>query len=172
MIYKFQTHFKTAGLDPQVIGETLEKVRISHDGKLTSEDVVLEARNETSPLHSWFTWDDSEAAHQWRMAEAQRLVRCVLVVTEPTASPQKAFYSIIMPDEDGGSERFYQSHAVIAKDPNQYASALRIIIGDLAGAEASLERLQRLAPSSNRIAVRRATDCVTEAHKTLMAQTP
>lgn len=63
-----------------------ELIRIvDRDGFLSPESVLDEARPDTSPLHRYFTWDDSLAAEQWRLDQASRLIRrySVEVQTEP-----------------------------------------------------------------------------------------
>lgn len=174
MIYKFKPErggsFHRAELDAQAVGEELERIRIANAGKLDTTVVVQEATAETSPLHKAFTWDDTDAAYKWRLSEAQSMIRNIVIVEEQTGEVQKAFYTIQTVTTDGERENYYQSASVIARSPEEYSKALRVIIGDLAGAEASLERLQRLAPKTGQVAVRKATAHVTEAHKTLMAQ--
>jgi hypothetical protein len=50
-----------------------------NDGRLNPEDVVDAARNPNSSLHSYFTWDDTEAAASYRLQEARALIRRVRV---------------------------------------------------------------------------------------------
>lgn len=47
------------------------------NGRLAPADVVDAARDPTSPLHSHFTWDDSEAAEKYRLMQARTLIRTV-----------------------------------------------------------------------------------------------
>jgi hypothetical protein len=49
------------------------------NGRLNPEDVVDAARNPNSSLHSYFTWDDTEAAAAFRLQEARALIRRVKV---------------------------------------------------------------------------------------------
>jgi hypothetical protein len=49
------------------------------DGGLRPDAVIEEARNEQSPLHEHFEWDDSEAAHRYRQAQARQLIGKVTV---------------------------------------------------------------------------------------------
>lgn len=51
----------------------------AHGGRLTPEAVVEAASDPDSPLHSAFTWDDAEAAHQHRLDQARFLIRRVRV---------------------------------------------------------------------------------------------
>jgi hypothetical protein len=48
-----------------------------HYGTLTPANVVEAARPREHPLHSRFTWDDTEAAEKYRLFEAANLIRSV-----------------------------------------------------------------------------------------------
>jgi hypothetical protein len=77
-----------------------------HQGRITPEMVVEAARDPNSPLHSAFTWDDAQAAHEHRLAQARVLLRRVRVeietgtrlisvpyfVRDPEAAPQEQGY--------------------------------------------------------------------------------
>lgn len=67
--------------DPKVIKaiETLQ-----NQGVINPESVVLAAADETSPLHKYFQWEDTEAAHQYRLWQARSLIRvCVRYIGKP-----------------------------------------------------------------------------------------
>lgn len=64
------------------------------DGVLVPAIVVDEARPETAPLHAHFTWDDSEAAEEWRREEARRLIRNFRIVVEDAKPSEPAQVSI------------------------------------------------------------------------------
>lgn len=49
---------------------------------LRPEDVLEFAKDPKTALHKRFTWDDTEAAHQWRLQEARQLIE-VTVYLEP-----------------------------------------------------------------------------------------
>lgn len=53
---------------------------------LTPEIVVEEAAPAVSPLHSFFEWDDSEAARRFRLQQAAGLIRSVKVRVTRTAA--------------------------------------------------------------------------------------
>ena len=55
--------------------EALKKILEKNGGLLRPSDVVEEARDSKSPLHSSFCWDDTEAARLFRLDQAQRLIR-------------------------------------------------------------------------------------------------
>lgn len=60
--------------------ELLELLRKQQHGELTPEDVLADAKNHNSPLHSFFEWDDGAAAHQHRLNQARGLIRAVVAV--------------------------------------------------------------------------------------------
>lgn len=49
------------------------------DGKLTPAQVLREAESDESPLHAVFEWDDTIAAHRYRLEQAGDLIRSVKV---------------------------------------------------------------------------------------------
>lgn len=72
-----------------------ELERLKSGGVIRPVDVVEAARDEESPLHDWFQWDDDEAAHQFRLLQARNLLR-VYVNVEPSkdSEPVRAFVSL------------------------------------------------------------------------------
>lgn len=86
--------------DPNIVGEHIDLLRKECKGELTPGDVVDDARNPNSPLHSFFEWDDSEAAEQFRLSQARGLIRAVVAVYVSEDKPavrQKAFVHIREP---------------------------------------------------------------------------
>jgi hypothetical protein len=77
-----------------------------HQGRVTPEMVVEAARDPSSPLHSAFTWDDAQAAHEHRLTQARvllrrvrveietgtRLIRVPYFTRDPEAAPQEQGY--------------------------------------------------------------------------------
>lgn len=48
----------------------------------TPEQIVEKATDESIELHKCFEWDDSAAAHKYRLSQAQGIVRCLVLVNE------------------------------------------------------------------------------------------
>lgn len=83
--------------NPDLIGQHIELLRQQQFGELTPPDVVADARNPNSPLHSFFEWDDGEAAEQYRLSQARGLIRAVVAVYVSDTAPavrSKAFVHI------------------------------------------------------------------------------
>jgi hypothetical protein len=50
------------------------------DGQILESDVVADASDPSSPCHTYFEWDDTEAAHSHRLQQARQLIRRVKVI--------------------------------------------------------------------------------------------
>ena len=78
----------------QVYGKCLEAIE-ARRGKIEPEIVVEEARSVSSPLHSYFDWDDTKAAEKYRTWEARSLINhLTVVVNYETGAVQKAFFNV------------------------------------------------------------------------------
>jgi hypothetical protein len=58
--------------------QILQELADKH-GQLTPEIVVDEAKQKNHPLHKSFEWNNSKAAHQYRLVQASLLIRSVKV---------------------------------------------------------------------------------------------
>jgi hypothetical protein len=56
-------------------------------GQLTPERIVEEARQPSSPLHSYFEWDDKIAAERHRLNQARILLRTIVIVPVVAGHP-------------------------------------------------------------------------------------
>lgn len=96
MIYQWKNGNHVRG-DAQVIGETLETLRQQRAGLLTPADVLEAGTSPASPLHACFEWEDSRAAHAFRLEQAGDVMRSVVVsVEKPSgeAMTVRAFVSV------------------------------------------------------------------------------
>lgn len=76
--------------DRRAIREALDDIRgANSEGLLVPEEIVEAARDDDSPMHGWFTWDDTAAAKQWRLMQARHLIR-EIEVTFPDDKEEKA----------------------------------------------------------------------------------
>lgn len=57
------------------------------DKKVTPQEILEKARDETSELHKCFEWDDSVAAERYRLQQAGNVLR-MLVFTPKTSEEQ------------------------------------------------------------------------------------
>lgn len=82
----------------QAVGETLARISHQNDGVIAARDVVAEARAAHSPLHEFFTWDDTAAAREHRLHQAKKLVKAV-VVQVPDSDVELPAFSAVAADE-------------------------------------------------------------------------
>ena len=85
--------------DAQKVGEELEKIKSKEN--LTPVSVVERAKNKKSILHKLFEWDDSEAAEQYRLQQARKIVSHVVevVVIRGNEVEEKAYFNVVAKDE-------------------------------------------------------------------------
>ena len=126
----------------QEVGERLEVLR-GEQGQLTAEIVVIDARPETSPLHSAFTWDDAVAAQSWREVQARHLLKALMVTVEGRAEPTRAF--IVGGENPDDGQRSYKTVARVMGDAELRRQALAAALRELRAFRAKYEELQELA---------------------------
>lgn len=114
-------------------------------GALHPAVVVAEAEDESSPLHSHFTWDDSKAAEAHRLNQARALIRvAVRVIPSISNRPVREFISIsTLRKTDTGS---YLATVDVVSDDERYAQALADAIKTLQQLERRFGYLKELAP--------------------------
>jgi len=109
-----------AGVKPDAarIGTALESLRVQHKGELTPEDVVEAARSANSPLHEYFEWSDSAAAHQHRLDQARGLIRSVVAIYSDPKGEQPIIRAHAYTHVPEGATSHYRdtSHALSQKD--------------------------------------------------------
>lgn len=80
----------------------LKRIAEKHGGILKPEVVVQEARSKKSPLHSRFCWDDSKAAHEYRIWQARQLIRVVVETIEGVEGRHEVFVSLTTDRKESG----------------------------------------------------------------------
>lgn len=128
-----------------VISE-LRRIYDENDGVLKPEAVVEAARPEESPLHSRFTWDDGEAANQYRIWQARQLIRVSVELVEVgNGAPVevRAFVSLT-PDraDDGGG---YRRTVDVLSRADTRRQLLKDAVKDLGDFEQKYKTLSELA---------------------------
>lgn len=85
--------------------QELERIRKDNGGILKPPKVVDEARDPSSPLHDWFTWDDSEAGERYRIIEARKLIRVHVTEIPQNKQTVRAYVSLSRDRKAGGGYR-------------------------------------------------------------------
>ena len=80
--------------ETEVVAE-LKRIATANGGILKPIAVVEAARSPDSPLHSRFQWDDTMAAHQWRLEQARQLIRVTVTLIGGTGdTPERVWVSL------------------------------------------------------------------------------
>jgi hypothetical protein len=128
------------------IREELERLAALYGGQLRPDVVVAAARDETSPLHDSFEWDDSEAAEHWRLHQARMLIRAV-VTYEPAKNgsmvPQRVFVSLTSDREKDGAG--YRLTSAVLSDEDRRVELLRDARAEMLSFREKYRRLSELA---------------------------
>ena len=90
-VYKWVEGSKMGG-DPNVAGKVCAE--LAEQGRLSPEELVNVSRDEQSPLHGMFEWDDTVAAERYREVQARKIIRSVEVVLADSPIPQRAFQTV------------------------------------------------------------------------------
>ena len=88
--------------DADTVGRELEALHEEH-GTISAELVLEAATPKKSTLHDYFEWDNSAAAHEYRLEQARLLVRSIVVKIERDDSAPvttRAFVQINQPLKD------------------------------------------------------------------------
>jgi hypothetical protein len=92
---------KTA--NPQKIGEALEEITATNNGRLEPDKIVAAARKDKR-LNPYFEWNNAKAADAYRLEQARELVRLIHVENHDVETGlARGWYSIR--DRDGVSYR-------------------------------------------------------------------
>jgi hypothetical protein len=77
-------------------GKRIDELIQSNQGDITPEAVLKDARSRSSPLHDFFTWDDTKAAEKWRLQQAGYLLRNIEIEVVCNDKPQvtRAFFNV------------------------------------------------------------------------------
>lgn len=112
MVYQWKIGARY-GIDPQVAGEEVDRLRASANGLLAPSAVVDAARYENHPLHGAFEWDDSVAGEKYREGQARYLIGHLVVLSGPKSAPQamRAFVNV-----QRGEVQGYTSTAIVISD--------------------------------------------------------
>lgn len=103
-----------------MVDATIEKeLRALHsrDGVLTCEAVLEAARPKNSPLHGYFTWDDSRAAERYRLIEAGKLIATVRIEYRQKKAAQIIYTPAFIPTgTNEGKRQYYPVEEVTRND--------------------------------------------------------
>lgn len=96
------------------VQEILETL-FNDSGMLTPERVLRFAEPEDSPLHTHFEWDDTEAAHKYRVEQARTLIRGV-TITHARAPDMRIRAYVSLPTDRAAGAGYRRMADVLSSD--------------------------------------------------------
>lgn len=130
----------------QVVGETIEQIA-ARDGACTPYRLVDEAMPQDSPLHSLFTWNEKEAATNWRVSEARNLIAGLTIMVERREGAVRvpAFVSVGR-SRDSDAPRGYRPISVVQANPDFRQEAIDDALSQLKALERRYHVIEGLSP--------------------------
>lgn len=121
--------------DADAIGQICK--RLDDEGRLSAKELVNEGRDESSPLHDLFEWDDTIAAEKYREVQAGKIIRSITVVMKESPIPTRAYSSI--------SSNHYTSTSAAMSRADTRAILLKNALAELRAFKSKYATLQELA---------------------------
>lgn len=121
----------------------LETIRVRNGGILKPEHVVEFAEDPNTALHSWFDWNDTEAAHKWRIEQARMVIRVMVAPVDGSRNPVRMLVSVMDDRKEPGGG--YRSFAEMMADPVMRNKVLQTALIELNGVKKRYEVLTELS---------------------------
>lgn len=108
--------------------------------KITPDEVLEKARDESTELHKCFEWDDSVAAEKFRKIQARDVIRFIVIKEEekPEDRPQIKVFHVT--EKTGG----YKPIEFIVKHEDEYKALLERAWAELRAFKAKYSMLEEL----------------------------
>ena len=117
---------------------------IAQGQPLTTDAVLLAAKNPNHVLHPHFEWDNTVGGERYRRWQARKLIRRVTIET-PTGQKTPKYVSI-----KTGPSRQYEELKVVVQDQDKYEAALLDMARRLGDLEDRLEGLIEMGEATTR----------------------
>jgi len=130
----------------QDYGEEIERIKAKHKTRmLKSQIIVDEAREENSPIHECFEWDDSKASELYRRQQAVNLINHIVTinVTDGEEKEVPFLVNVKIVDSDEG-DRGYVSFEELVEDELLYTQYLNGLIQELIALKAKIKNFKEL----------------------------
>lgn len=130
-------------LDAQAVGQAIERLTKRYNGVLEPGQIVDAARDEASPMHPHFQWDDAAAAELYREDQARELARSLTIDVSRSnleTKPVRAFVNV-----ETGGERGYVTTATAMSSQELRKQVLERAFAELEAWRARHAELTELA---------------------------
>lgn len=144
------------GVVGQGVRQVIECILTKNKGEITASELVDAARPVHSPAHAGFEWDDKIAGEEYRLNQARRWMRTLMVThvvaqEEPVkiALPQ-AMRLVHVPTVSGLGEGKYRPLRLLPQIPDEYERAMLEAKIKLLGAKVAMRDLIDVAEKKNK----------------------
>lgn len=107
----------------------------------TPEEILEKAKDPDSELHKCFEWDDSKAAHLYRLGQARTIMANLVFVSDKKDEPPvRVFYNLTFEKAE------YHPTKLILKKPDEYEALLQKATGELRAFQVKYKMISELQP--------------------------
>jgi hypothetical protein len=124
------------------IRRELERIAHANGGVLMPLAVVDAARPPSSPLHSRFEWNNTEAAEKYRLWQARQLIAITVSVIGDSREKEQVWVSL---KSDRVADGGYRGLVAVLSDSEMRAQLLQDALEDMRVFETKYRHLQELA---------------------------
>jgi hypothetical protein len=125
----------------EAVETRMQELADLHEGRLTPDLLIEEAKDPESPLHACFEWDTAKASYRYWVVQARQLITSVQVNVKVHRTIVKSVAYVRDPDVPSGKQG-YVSIKVLRTDADR---ARVTICEEFARVAAALERAKVLA---------------------------
>lgn len=131
--YEFKDAVKNIykGIEAQKVGEEIRALG-GMEGNPVKPDLILQfaRENEESELYKCFDWDDTVAAEKYRLEQARRVTRAIVIIKvndKPVEQPKTEIRAFFEEKRGGG----YRPTTFILKNKDSYERLLENALAEL-----------------------------------------
>jgi len=143
--------------------DVLEEIE-REKGCVTPEVLLERSTPDNAPLHHLFTWEDDEAAHKYRIEEARRIIKAVIVTQKESAGELLSF-PVYYNATDGAGNRGYYSRVRVLNDRALFLSAVRNLTERIDGMETVVKDLLDMASDEQKPHVKKVNEGIRTMRK-------
>jgi hypothetical protein len=128
IVYKSREGFRLTQEQAETFGPIIYSIIEENEGKEVPQRIVDSARDETSPMHFYFEWDDEIAGEQWRLSQARYMARAIVIIqkSDKKTSSIRAFVCISnSEDNENTKESRYAFSITALQDEKMYQNLLK-----------------------------------------------
>ena len=115
---------------------------LKENGQLTTSGVLNSAKDENSPLHNIFEWDDQKAGHEYRLIQARQIIRKLNVHIEKNEDQ-----IVHVPAIKG--EGAYKTMSNVVSNISEFEMALTEAVKRLKSSEKAVNELHAIAQTES-----------------------